>query len=173
MLKVYHNTSKVSNLCWKILKSLIAQPNSICLTFFNHILLLLHRIHDFRTIHILHQQKDWMGGFRKTSGFADLQYCIYVDLGPFNMWLISSWEKNNCCYLMAHQLTEPSFLPKENSFQLRPASWTNIPSHKKQSSIENISNFEMKYLTNKLIVDCHTWDCMRLLDSTISHPTVL
>ena len=70
------------------------------------------------------------------------------------MWLISSWEKNNCCYLMAHQLTEPSFLPKEDSFQLRPASWTNIPSHKKQSSIENISNFEMKYITNKLIVDC-------------------
>ena len=35
------------------------------------------------TIHILRQQKDWIGGFvgsKKESVFSDLQYQIYADI---------------------------------------------------------------------------------------------
>ena len=45
---------------------------------------------DERTIPILRQQRDWVGGVRKMENFADVQYSIYADVG----WVGHKKSKN-------------------------------------------------------------------------------
>ena len=87
-IEEYHHTSKVSRTLLKKPQSLICPAFSICPTCFNHILLLLlHRIHDFRTIHILRQQKYWVVGSRKSLVLLTfntvfmLTWVLYICLG--------------------------------------------------------------------------------------------
>ena len=35
-----------------------------------------------------------------------LYLCWFLDVGPFNTWLISSWEENLCCYKLNKAVTK-------------------------------------------------------------------